>query len=384
LAAGVRGPTDGAGRGVAADVSLGTDAAVTRLRVAVVMPPATDLDHEAALDLWPTFTEALEALRARGDIEPIGCCRCTGPSSTIERNGVEYHFEPTDRQLARRVADIHPDVVHVHGLGFTRLLVALRSALGRGVPILLQHHGERPPADMRSRVARRSTRHMVAGYLFTGAGQAEAFRRVGAIGPSAPVYDVLESASHLDPATDAENPELSGSPRVLWVGRLIASKDPLCAVRALAGARRLGSNAELHMLATDRTMEPAVRQLVDSMGLGDTVHLHPPVSHQAMAGWYRRADVYLSTSHHEGSNYSLIEALGFGCRPVVTEIPSHGAIVKDLARRFAAGDSEGAARLIVEPAVATPDEIIERSSQWLSWDAIAAGLAAAYVCSRRS
>ncbi len=46
-----------------------------------------------------------------------------------------------------------------------------------------------------------------------------------------------------------------------------------------------------------------------------------------MSGWYRRADVYFSTSHREGSNYSLIEALGLGCRPVVTEIPSHAAII---------------------------------------------------------
>ena len=72
-----------------------------------------------------------------------------------------------------------------------------------------------------------------------------------------------------------------------------------------------------------------------------------------MAGWYRRADVYLSTSHHEGSNFSLIEALGFGCLPVVTSIPSHLAIVKELASTFAVGDAAAAGALIAAP----PSEI---------------------------
>ena len=95
------------------------------------------------------------------------------------------------------------------------------------------------------------------------------------------------------------------------------------------------------MLATDRAMEAEVRELIASLDLGGVVHLHPPVPHAEMPGWYRRADVYLSTSHHEGSNYSLIEALGFGCFPVVTDIPSHAAIVKDLVRMFAVGDADG-------------------------------------------
>lgn len=356
-----------------------------RLRVVVVMPPATDLEHEAALDLWPTFTKTLEALQERGDIEPIGCCRTSRSGATIVRNDIEYHFERSDQQLAQRVAGLQPDLVHVHGLGFTRVLIAIRRAVGRDVPILMQHHGDPPPSTLRAGLARRVTRHMVDGYLFTGAaGQAEAFRRVGAIGRTAQVYEVLESASHLDTSVTVEAPELGGNPRVVWVGRLIPSKDPLCAVRAVAAARRLGSDAELHMVATDRTMEAGVRQLIESLGLAERVHLHPPVAHTMMTGWYRSADVYLSTSHREGSNYSLIEALGFGCRPVVTEIPSHAAIVKELARRFPVGDSEAAGALIAAAAATSPESVVEHASRHLSWISITDDLVSAYARSRRS
>jgi glycosyltransferase involved in cell wall biosynthesis len=357
---------------------------VTPLRVVVVMPPATDLGPAAALELWPTFTRALEALQAAGEIDPVGCCRTTNESAYVERNGVRYFFEPDDRQLAKRVAALQPSVVHIHGLGFTRLLTAVRRNVGRGVPIVLQHHGEPPPSTLRGRVAQRLTRRLVDGYMFTGAaGQAEPFRTAGVIARDAPVHEVLESASDLV-GTQADPPRLDGSPSVLWVGRLIASKDPLCAVRAIAIARDRGSAAELHMLITDRSMEPEVCETATSLGVGDAVHLHPPVEHAAMAGWYSSADVYLSTSHHEGSNYSLIEALGFGCYPVVTAIPSHAAIVKGLVRMFAVGDAESAGALIAEPAEQSRKVVVEHALHSLSWATIADQLAAVYSGSQRT
>jgi glycosyltransferase involved in cell wall biosynthesis len=348
------------------------------------MPPATHLDHGAALDLWPTFTKTLSALRSTGTIDTVGCCRAT-VAGVVQRDGVTYYFDTSDRDLAERVADLHPEVVHVHGLGFTRLLVALRRATGRDVTILLQHHGEQPPAQRRSRLGRRLTRHMVDGYLFTGAeAQAEPFRRAGIISRSAPVYEVLESASHLDVDSPGEQPEPVGNPCVLWVGRLIQSKDPLCAVRAIASARRRGSPVELHMVVTDRSMESEVRESVASLQIGDAVHVHPAVPHAEMADWYRRADMYMSTSHHEGSNYSLIESLGFGCIPVVTDIPSHAAIVKELTSLFAVGDAEAAGALVAMPPGISRKVVIDHAQQFLSWSTIADQLAAAYSRSRRT
>jgi glycosyltransferase involved in cell wall biosynthesis len=358
------------------------------------MPPATDLRPDAALELWPSFTKALEALLATGVVDPIGCCRTSGDAAVLERNGVEYYFEPDDHRLAQRVADVHPAVVHIHGLGFTRLMLAIRHGVGRSVPILLQHHGEPPPAALRVRAAQRITRRVADGYLFTGAErQAEPFRRAGVIGPTAPVYEVLESASHLASHVDAAaTPELTGDPCVLWVGRLIPSKDPVCAVRAISIARSHGSNAQLHMLATERSLESDVRRSIESLGLNDVVHLHVPVAHPEMAGWYRRADVYLSSSHREGSNYSLIEALGFGCLPVVTDIPSHAAIVKELARRFAIGDADGAGALLAVPRASPSatgcdqvrDQIRDHARRNLSWSAVADQLSSAYRTSLRS
>jgi glycosyltransferase involved in cell wall biosynthesis len=149
-------------------------------------------------------------------------------------------------------------------------------------------------------------------------------------------------------------------------------------VRALAAARQLGSDAELHMVATDRSMEAAVRRLVSHLHVQEMVHIEPPVALAEMPRWYRRADVYLSTSHREGANFSLIEALGFGCRPVVTEIPSHAAIVGDLAERFAVGDASGAGRLIAAAATLPRPVVADHARRNLSWSAVAAQLTSAY------
>jgi glycosyltransferase involved in cell wall biosynthesis len=351
---------------------------MTALRVAVVMPPPTDLAPELALNHWVTLTRSLEALKAGGEIDPVGCCRSSHGSAKVTRHGVTYYFETDDRRLARRVAATQPGVVHVHGLGFTRLLTSIGVAVGRDVPIVLQHHGEQPPTTLRARVGQRLASRWVSGYLFTGVAQADTFRRAGTIRRSAAVHEVLESASHLDQAAvDGADP-LPGAPSVLWVGRLIDSKDPLCAVRALHEARRLGSDAELHMVATDRSLEAEVRRLVSDLNLHAVVHIKSPVALAEMPRWYRAADVYLSTSHREGSNFSLIEGLGFGCRPVVTEIPSHNAIVGDLAARFTVGDAAGAGLLIAAAATPPRAVVVDHASRNLSWSAVATQLTRAY------
>ena len=138
------------------------------------------------------------------------------------------------------------------------------------------------------------------------------------------------------------------------------------------------------MLATDRTMEPDVRHEIEALGLGDVVQIHPPVTHIEVAEWYRGADVYLSTSRREGSNYSLIEALGFGCWPIVTDIPSHAAIVKDLSRRFAVGDAVDAGLLLAAGSRAPRADVVEHAVRCLSWRSIAEQLVGTYRRAQKS
>jgi glycosyltransferase involved in cell wall biosynthesis len=337
--------------------------------VVTVLPPPSTLDAADALAAWPTSTLLLEALAATGRVDAVGVAR--GPEAAeVVLGGVHHVFAPTERDVVRAVRDAAPDVVHVHGTGFVGLVARLRAALGADVPLLLQHHGE-PPGPFRNRLAHRVLRRSVAGWMFTGAhhGQAEPFRAAGAIGPATPLFEVLEAADTLPLDDDAPPMPLEGTPSVLWVGRMTAGKDPLMAVRALALCTQR-PDAHLHLLVTDRSLADAATVLAERLDVTDRVHLRPSVPRAEMHRWYQGADVLLSTSRREGSNYSLIEALHRGCTPVVTAIAPHEAIVGDLAPRMAVGDAAGAAALLARPLL-DRGLVTAAARARLGWDAVA-------------
>ena len=356
-----------------------------RLRVVVVMPPVVQSPPAEALAAMPTVTMTLDALAASGVVDVAACFRTASVAAQIDRNGIVHRFEPSDRALARAVRELQPDVVHVHGLGFVTLLARLSRALDRRVAIVVQHHGE-PPGPWRNRLLHRLVRRRIDGYLFTGAddGQAEPFRAAGVVGPDARVFDVLEAASTLPPddptdnAADVVSVRLDGHPAVLWVGRLIVGKDPLGAVDAIAAAAEHQPDVQLHLLTTDSTMKGATLARAATLGIADRVHLHPPVPRGQMHRWYRAADLLLSTSRREGSNYSLIEALTYGCPPAVTDIAPHRSITGDLAPRFACGDAAGAAAVIAHAAGMERATVEAYRDAHLTWPVVAGRLIGIY------
>ena len=343
-------------------------------RVAVVMPPVTELRPEDAVATWGTVTGACEALVAAGRWQPEVHGRHRERAAVVERGGVRYRFHSSDAALAKAVTDGRPAVVHVHGLGWTRLLRRLRRV---PAPIVLQHHGE-PVFRGRAKWGHRLVRSSVAGYMFTGAdhGQASPWIDAGVLREDARLFEVLEAAAMLPPH-DGPPLHLDGAPAILWVGRLIDSKDPLTALGAFAGCDL--PDAHLHLLATDRDMEPEVRAAIRVLGpVGERVHLHDAVAHDRMRSWYEAADLFFSTSHREGSGYALIEAMSCGCTPIVTDIPPHRAIVGTAGALFPVDDSVAGARALHTAASRSgePDSGFARSL--VSWGRVADQLADVY------
>lgn len=352
------------------------------LAVAVLMPPVTDLEPDAALDRWATVTATVAALVARGDVVPTVHGRHASLDATRTRGGVTYCFHSSDAALVAAVGSSRPDVVHVHGLGWARLVRRLRSV---GAPVLLQHHGESVFSG-RARWGHRLVRRHVAGYLFTGAsaGHVQPWIDAGVVAADARLFEVLEAAAML-PDDDGPAVVLDGDPAVLWVGRLVEGKDPLTAIRAfgLAAAADDLADPHLHLLATDRTMEAQVRVAIAEAGpAGGRIHLHDPVPHERMGAWFAAADVYLSTSRHEAASYSLLEAMSRGAVPAVTDIPPHRAVVGEAGALFTPGDPAAAAGAIRTAATAPREPILERSRRLLSWSHVADQLVAAYEAIR--
>ena len=108
-------------------------------------------------------------------------------------------------------------------------------------------------------------------------------------------------------------------PLLLFVGRIQPLKGADVAVRAFARVER--KDARLWIIggasgaAGDVEVE-RVRQLVDTLGLGDRVDFLPPKAHHLLSTYYRAADVCLVPSRSESFGLVALEAQACGV-PVV-------------------------------------------------------------------
>jgi glycosyltransferase involved in cell wall biosynthesis len=337
------------------------------------------------LERWPTAPSTVAALAETKRCEVHAVALTRRPSTTVNYDGVTWQFVRSRSRgawrLALAVRRLHPDVVHVNSLLAAVPTLVLRIICGARPRLVVQHHGE-PPGVGRTRRAQAFARRAVKGYLFTGAhGQAEAWRAAGILRSDTSIFEVLESSSDLVPLsrTDARaHTGMVGEPAIVWVGRLIENKDPRT---ALAAFERLGTDhtAHLWLIYGDATLERSLREsIAASPMLQDRVHLVGHVPHEDMTAWFSSADIMLSTSHREGSGYALIEALGCGCTPVVTDIAPHRSIVGSLGRQFPAGDVDACAGAIADISPLPREVVGADFATRLSWRAVADQLLMAY------
>jgi len=294
-------------------------------------------DAETLLGAWPTLPAVASAV-ARAGVD-VAVVQAAHADRTLERDGVAYHFvddpgaarRERPARLLARAASLAPDVVHVQGLNHPRAVRQLGGAV-RGVPVLVQDHGTVPPVGWR-RAAWRWAYRAIAGVAFTAREQAAPFVAAGALGARVPVHEVLEGSSTFAPGDQAAARRatgMAGDPCVLWTGRLDANKDPLAALDAFERAAPRLPDARLWCCWGRAPLLDAVRtRVAASEVLRARVTLVGPRPHDEMEHRFRAADLFVQTSHREGSGYSLLEALACGTPAIVTDIPAARRIVGD-------------------------------------------------------
>lgn len=107
----------------------------------------------------------------------------------------------------------------------------------------------------------------------------------------------------------------------VWVGRFSAEKDPLAFVRALATMRADGEEFRAAMLGTGR-LEADVTELIEEQDLVGAIDL--PGWVDSPYEYYRRSQVFVSTSRRDALPLTLLEAMssGMACvAPPVGSIP---------------------------------------------------------------
>ncbi len=359
-----------------------------------------DRDRRGGVDLleaWPTLPAVAVAVRDAG-VE-VSVVQAAHRDGIVRRGGVVFHFvaEPAlcripgtrgaagrlPLRLARTVARLRPDLLHLHGLAFP-LHAALLARLG--VPLLAQDHADRPPRRWRA-VHRRGHARLSAA-AFTAREQADPFFDAGLLAPGTPVLEIPESSSAFTAGSRRASRAaagLHGDPAVLWIGRLDADKDPLTALAAFRLAAPLLPDAHLWCCFGAESLLPAVcaRVAADPV-LGARVHLLGRVPPENVEMLCRAADLFLTTSRRESAGYALLEALACGCAPVASDIPAVRALTGRgrIGWLAPAGDAPAFARALL--AAATADRcacrrlVLDHFAHRLSFSALGASLAAAY------
>jgi glycosyltransferase involved in cell wall biosynthesis len=344
------------------------------------------------LDLYRTLTEWSAAVAAAG--ADVSVVQRFHTAASMERDGIRYEFTKDNDMpwlstkgappaFVDAIVKESADVIHVNGLIFPQLVATIREKARARAAIVVQHHGGEFPIRGSGLVGmwqrQRWKRGLAAAnaFSFTAAAQAEPWRAAGVLGDQRVIEIIEASTTMREVSRERARTAIaaSGSPLILWVGRLTTNKDPLTVLDGLERALPQLPDARVLMVFGDDTLIDNVDERVrQSALLADKVTLIGRVHHDEMPNYYGAADVFVSGSHSEGSGYALIEAMSKGVVPIVTNIPSFRAISGETGARWTPGDAEHFAHVLVAACSGDLDAqkaaARTRFDQVLSWKAI--------------
>ncbi len=165
---------------------------------------------------------------------------------------------------------------------------------------------------LRLTVRGRETVRNAAITLVTNSATAQACQRLGARDVR---YMLAEGLPQEWIVADRKRP--TGTPVVLWVGRLLPRKAPMLALETFAELRRT-THARL-VVAGDGPLLPQLREMVQRLGLEEDVELLGRVPWPDMTSLYDAATAFLFTSLRDSSGSQFLEALGRGLPAVALD-----------------------------------------------------------------
>lgn len=84
----------------------------------------------------------------------------------------------------------------------------------------------------------------------------------------------------------------------------------------------LAKHPKTRFICTTMAGEPQAEQWIGKLAIRHAVELLPPVPHFEMASIFRRAQIVVSPSIHDGTPNSLLEGIACGCFPVAGDLES--------------------------------------------------------------
>lgn len=119
-----------------------------------------------------------------------------------------------------------------------------------------------------------------------------------------------------------------GSPRVLFVGRLVHLKGPTLLVEPVADLKRRGLVVEATLVG-EGPKRSSLEALIEALGVADQVTLAGSVGQDTIRSFYAESDLFCLPSFGEGVPIVLMEAMAMGLPVVTTRITGVPELVEE-------------------------------------------------------
>ncbi len=251
------------------------------------------------------------------------------PDNLVDVVPVEFGFSAwrTTGRLRAAIRRWKPQLVHVQQANSVAWH-ARRAAVGSGIPTVLSCWGSdvllTPGRNRLLHSLVRSNLRSASAWTGDSRDLLRAARTVA--GEERPASRVLFGLDNLPPA-----PDVAGRPRRILSCRL---HKPLYRIdgilRAFAALHRRGdTNGWILEVAASGTDTPALKALAAELDLGDSVEFTGFLAHDELLAHYAQARVFVSVPTSDGTPVSLLEAMAYGCLPVLSALPANGEWVVD-------------------------------------------------------
>lgn len=235
------------------------------------------------------------------------------------------------RRLRRLMQRWSPRIVHAHQANSVGWHVG-RAARGSGVPVVLTLWGSDVLVTPTvSSLHRWMVRHALAGASAWTADARDVLAAAADLhGPAGP----RPPAEWIPLGIDALPPRPSHGPGAGQERRILSCRlhKPLYRIDAIVAA--FAALAHDHPawtleVAAAGPGSAALAQRVADLGLADRVEFSGMLDRTALARSYQRAAVFASVPVSDGTSVSLLEAMGAGCLPVLSDLPANREWVTD-------------------------------------------------------
>lgn len=270
---------------------------------------------------------------------------------------------PQYKRQIKRFFDKHPEYRIIHGQCSESGYYFYREATRRGTPVVIAHaHNAHVPFDaklifrtwlkhrMRPYITHRFTcGNEAAEWLFGKEGAKSAILQRNAIDTATFMFDE-PTRTRMRKAMGISHDTLA----VVHVGRFERQKNHQLVVRVFQQLHERCPNAQLFLAGSGGGGEQIVRNLVDSMQLGEAVHFLG--SRSDMPQVLCTMDAFLFPSLMEGLPLSLLEAQCSGLPCVISDrVPREGCLTDLVSRLSLSADIADWADAIIRSATARHD-----------------------------